>query len=144
MLSDVGWFEHEDYRARHAYQRILNLPLYGLSHERRAFMALSVYVRHQGYLRDLSRDSFELTEAAQKVLSYDERQYAVILGLAMRLAYTLTGGALNLLKHSELKLDRETVILTLYGQHRGMNGKVIEKHLENLARNMACDSKIEF
>src|SRR5690606_29027891 len=48
LLSDTGWFEHEDYQAIHAFDRILLLPFYGVDHTGRAFLALSNYVRYAG------------------------------------------------------------------------------------------------
>lgn len=143
LLSDVGWFEHEDHRSRHAYQRIINLPLYGLSHRRRALLALGVYVRHQGYLRKLGREGAELTEAAQKILNDKQRDLAIILGLGMRLAYILTGGALSLLKYTELEMTSKTLHLTLTGRHAGISGDIIQGLLDDLADKLGRSAKIE-
>lgn len=142
LLSDVGWFEHEDHRPRHAYQRILNMPLYGLSHKRRALLALGVYVRHQGYLRTLERGGDELTYAAQTILNKHQRELAVQLGLGMRLAYILTGGALALLKHAELKVTPKYLHLTLTGKHAGISGDIIQGLLDDLAGKIGRDAKI--
>jgi exopolyphosphatase/guanosine-5'-triphosphate,3'-diphosphate pyrophosphatase len=133
LLSDVGWFEHEDHRPRHAYLRILNMPLYGMSHRRRAILALAVFVRHKGYLRTLGRGKPELTEAAQKMVNRAERDEAVLIGLAMRLAYTLTGGALTLLKHGEISVTDTDLNLTLTGRHTGIKGEVVQDLLNQIA-----------
>jgi len=141
-LSDVGWFEHEDHRARHAYFRILNLPLYGLSHKRRAMLALAVYVRHKGYLRKLGREGGETTVAAQKILSEHRRDEAVVLGLGMRLAYILTGGALSLLKYTSLKMSDQTLTLEIKGRHAGISGDIIRDLLEDIAKKRGRTAQI--
>ncbi len=142
LLSDVGWFEHEDHRPRHAYQRILNMPLYGLSHRGRAIIALGVYVRHRGYLRKLGRDMSQITEAAQKILTDKQRELAIQLGLGLRLAYILTGGALALLKHAELKVTPKYLHLTLTGRHAGISGDIIQGLLDDLAEKIRREAKI--
>ena len=48
LLSDIGWDEHPDYRAEHAYLRALRLPFAGLSHADRVFIALVIFVRYNG------------------------------------------------------------------------------------------------
>lgn len=133
LLSDVGWFEHEDHRPQHAYFRILNMPLYGLNHHRRAILALSVYVRHKGYLRKLGRGKPEPTAAAQNMVTPDELAQAVLIGLSMRLAYILTGGALSLLDQAELSTTSEKLILTLTGSHTGIKGEVVQEILDQIA-----------
>ena len=133
LLSDVGWFEHEDHRPRHAYLRILNMPLYGLNHRRRAMLALAVYVRHKGYLRKLGRGKPELTESAQQMLSESDRNMAVLTGLGMRLAYILTGGALTLLQNAELKHNQQVLQLVLRGRHTGIKGEAVQDVLNQVA-----------
>ena len=143
FLSDVGWFEHEDHRPRHAYQRILNLPLYGLSHKRRAMLALAVYVRHKGYVRKLSREEGEITTRdAQKILSAHRRDEAIILGLGMRLAYIMTGGALSLLRHTELQMDDKTLSLKIKDRHAGISGDIIRELLGDIAEKRNVKSQI--
>ena len=48
LLSDIGWNEHPDYRAEHAFYRCLRLPYAGLSHADRVSIAAMVYVRYNG------------------------------------------------------------------------------------------------
>src|SRR3954469_17609551 len=52
LLSDLGWSEHPDYRAEHAYLRVLRMPFAGIDHEERAFLALALYVRYGGRIED--------------------------------------------------------------------------------------------
>ncbi|TAN48816.1 MAG: Ppx/GppA family phosphatase, partial [Rhodospirillales bacterium] len=48
LLSDAFWNEHPDYRAEQAFLRTFRMPFMGLEHQERAFLALSMFARHQG------------------------------------------------------------------------------------------------
>ena len=134
LLSDFGWFEHENFQAEHAFSRIMTLPVYGLNHFGRAVLAISVYVRHKGYIRQLGREDNELTEAAQKLLSKKELEQAAVIGLALRVAYMITGGALVLLKYTELKMTDKTIRLILKDQGQDLKGDIIQSALDALAK----------
>ncbi len=133
-LSDLSWFEHEDYQAEHAFERVLVLPLYGADHPARVFLALSQYVRYRGYLRRYPRAGEEdVTLNARKILAPVDVDIAVIVGLAQRIGYLLTGGALTLLNQTDLSVDDTHVTLTLRGQARLLDADSIEDALKDLA-----------
>ncbi len=137
LLSDIGWYEHEDYKAVNAYQRLLHLPMWGMSHQQRAIIALAVFVRYQGYLRRIGRldkNICEITKSAQLILTKKQIDFAVKLGLSMRLAHILTGSAVGLLKYSELKLTNKVLRLTLHGKAVSLGGHIIKDELENIAK----------
>lgn len=141
LLSDLGWYEHEEHRAVNAYQRIMRFPLYGLSHRLRALLALAVYVRYHGYLRRAPRSEKtqdELTAPAQSVLTKSEVDTAVQIGLAIRMAHLLTGSVLPLLKHAELRLGDKTLRLILRGKAVALSGHIIQDALEDLAKFYNC------
>lgn len=127
LLSDTGWFEHEDYQAQHAFDRILLLPFYGIDHTGRAFLALANYVRYAGTgLEDVAR-------VARKILTEEGITLAITAGLAMRVGYLLTGGALSLLKNTTLVLTQDHVTLTLHKQAAGLYADVIDDAMRDLA-----------
>ena len=141
LLSDIGWYEHEDYKAVNAYQRLLHLPVWGMSHRDRAIVALAIYVRYQGYLRRSRRNvekDDEITASAQSILTKKQIDFAVKLGLVIRLAHILTGGALGLLKHTELKLTDKVLRLVLYDKASSLGGHMIKDELEQLAKQYKC------
>ena len=141
LLSDLGWYEHEDHRAAHAYQRILRFPLYGMSHTTRAILALAIYVRYQGYLRRVPRSEKtqeEITAPAQSVLTRSQVDLAVQLGLSIRMAHLLTGSVLPLLKFAELRLTDKVLRLVLTGKAIALSGNVIQDSLEDLAKFYKC------
>lgn len=120
LLSDLGRFDHEDYQAEQAFRRTLVLPLYGIDHAGRAFLALSQYVRYRGD-GDISR----VAEVTEKLLDKKMTKLAVIAGLAQHLAYLLTGGALETLKNVQLKVVPKHLILKTDALNAGAVGDVL-------------------
>ncbi|MGQ9371921.1 exopolyphosphatase, partial [Azospirillum sp. A39] len=129
LLSDLGWAEHPDYRAEHAFLRILRFPFPGIDHPERVFLALAVYARYVG--------SLELPAGAGGVrglLSEAQALKAHVLGLALRLAHTLTGGVTALLQRTSLRLNDEALVLTLPEEAGILDGEVVQRRLDALAK----------
>jgi exopolyphosphatase/guanosine-5'-triphosphate,3'-diphosphate pyrophosphatase len=136
LLSDICWFEHEDYQASHAFERILVMPFYGIDHGGRAFLALTQYIRYGG-------DAEDTLDITGKLVEPDLMHTAVIAGLALSTGYLLTGGALSLLKESELKLSTGKLTLQLHAKSHMLNAEVVTKALHKLAKAMEREAVIE-
>lgn len=130
LLSDTGWFEHEDYQAAHAFSRIIIMPLYGIGHEERAFLALTQYARYGGHISDAA------AAPAKTILDKKLVDLALVTGRALRLGYLLTGGALSLLNESQLKVTPKNVTLNLGKHAHTLNTEMIGRALNNLAQAM--------
>ena len=100
-LSDIAWAEHPDYRAGQAFTRSLTMPVAQIDHAERVFIAAALHARYGGAADDpvkaLTRPLLDDAAAAE----------ARALGLALRLAYTLSGGALELLDQVRLSPGSE-------------------------------------
>jgi exopolyphosphatase/guanosine-5'-triphosphate,3'-diphosphate pyrophosphatase len=131
-LSDIAWSEHPDYRADIAFLRVLRMPLTGINHVARAFLALSVFTRYDGAAEG------EVTRPAWLLLGEEELREAYLLGLGLRLAYTLSGGT-DLLRRVRLKADGGAVRLIVPARHRSLVGEAVERRLDSIAR--ALDRK---
>lgn len=144
LLSDTGWFEHEDVQAAHAYHRIASLPYYGLGHEGRAFLALAQYARYRevGDGNVFAKNDGDIAQAVQKLLSQERINEAIVAGLAMRLGYLLTGGALDLLKHSTLKITPKYLMLQLESQARLLHAETVDEAITSLALMLGCQGKV--
>jgi exopolyphosphatase/guanosine-5'-triphosphate,3'-diphosphate pyrophosphatase len=142
LLSDTGWFEHEEYQASHAFERILVMPFYGIDHPGRAFLAITQYVRYKGYVR---RDGHheEVIKPALKLLADRTIDQAAIIGLAQRMGYLLTGGALALLRQTELELTPKQLILKLNENSDALNADVIHEAMKALADKMGREAVIK-
>lgn len=133
LLSDLAWQEHPDYRAEIAFLRILRMPLTGIDHPGRAFLALSVFTRYDGTLEG------DVTRPAWLLLTEENLREAYLLGLTLRLAYTLSGGAPSVLQSIKLDGEGKQLRLTVPRGQRQMVGEAVERRLEQLAR--ALDKK---
>lgn len=145
LLSDTGWVEHEDYQAEITFQRLLAMPYYAIDHAGRAMLALSGYVRYRGYLRTSSRGRGreDITDAARRILDEQEIKGAMILGLAQRLAYLLTGGALVLLKDSSFTLTDKVLTLHLSRKAGHLGGDAVESALKDVAVLLDRQAKVQ-
>ncbi len=128
QLSDVGWREHPDYRAEQMFLRILRSASLSMAHGERSFMALAVFLRYGG---DLEADVIQPFRA---LLSQRQEKQAIVLGSALRLAYALSGGSLDMLQRSRLSILDDEVTLTLPDGATVPAGTVLERRLDNLSR----------
>ncbi|WP_404326892.1 hypothetical protein [Aerophototrophica crusticola] len=137
LLSDLGWAEHPDYRAEHAFLRILRMPFAGADHAERAFLATAIFVRYAGTL-----DSPALAPA-RGLLKEGPLQRAYILGLALRLGHTLTGGAALLLQRTGLRLGQEKLTLVLPEDAEMLLGDAVQRRVEALAKALNRGGEIK-
>lgn len=136
LVSDIGWADHPDYRETHSFHRVLRLPVGGISHRDRAFLALAIYVRYGGAS---GADEIAATIA---VLDADRQIQAKRLGAALRLAHTLTGGATRMLDHTRLVLTKQSLDLVLSADREGLTGDVVRRRLDAVAKTFDTEGRI--
>jgi exopolyphosphatase / guanosine-5'-triphosphate,3'-diphosphate pyrophosphatase len=127
-LSDFSWSEHPDYRAAHAFTRSLTMPLAQLDHPGRVFIASALHARYGGAADD------PLKATMRPLLADAAADEARVLGLALRLAYTLCGGALELLDQVRLVRRPDSVELELPADGSLFTGEVVSRRLDALGR----------
>ncbi len=128
LLSDLCWAEHPDYRAEHAFERVLRLPVVGIEHSERAQLAITSLIRYGGRLDD------PVLRPLRPLLSDGQVMRAEVLGLALRLAHSLTGGLTGLLNRIGLRLAADRMELLLPADLVGLRGDVVDRRLDALAR----------
>ena len=128
QLSDIAWREHPDYRAEHACLRILRLPIAGLDHPSRGFLALAVCVRYGG------RAAGEEAKLARMLLEPERIEQATRIGLAMRAGIAVSGGAPELLRATALALGGDAITRLLPDQAASLAGEETERRVEALAQ----------
>lgn len=145
LLSDTGWFEHEDYQAEHAFERILVMPFYGIDHRGRVFLALAQYVRYQGdfFVAASEKTPDHIARIVRKTLDEKDRHLATRMGLLLRMGYLLTGGALSLLKDASFKLTPKKLVLSLRKDADMLNAHVIDESLTEVARMMGRGAVVQ-
>jgi exopolyphosphatase/guanosine-5'-triphosphate,3'-diphosphate pyrophosphatase len=137
-LADIGWSEHPDYRAEMVFDRILRHSTVGTDHPGRVFMALAVASRHAMLKKEAIR------EATGTLLSDEDETIAHVVGMAMRLGYTFSGGVISLLAQLRLRRDANKVTLSLPSHADILVGDVVERRFQALARQLSCDPAIEY
>ena len=139
LMADIARVEHPDYRAEHALMRILRFPFVGLTHRERAFMALAVSARHAQV------DSSNAAAATVRtLLGEDQSARARAIGLAMRLAYTLSGGIPGILDQFTLRRVDDALVLEVRDDAaETLAGEVVERRLNALSKVMNLPSSIQ-
>jgi exopolyphosphatase / guanosine-5'-triphosphate,3'-diphosphate pyrophosphatase len=127
-LSDMAWMEHPDYRAEHAFTHSLRMPVGAIDHAERVFIAAALHTRYGGAADDPIR------LATAPLLDAPMTAESRALGLALRLAYTLCGGALDLLADVRLVRDADALILELPEAGSVLLGEAVERRLAALGR----------
>lgn len=136
LLSDIGWTEHPDYRAQHAYQRVLRIPYPGLTHPERAVMALAIFIRYGCDVSD------SLLDGTPSLLDETRIALARTIGLALRLAHTLSGGAPGLLAQTRLKIEKDKLILLLPADRAVFLSEAVDRRFKQLAASKGLKAKI--
>lgn len=127
-LSDIAWRDHPDYRAEQSFDRILRLPIGGIDHDERVFAAAAVAARYAGTLDPVAG------EPVLRMIDEPAMARALVLGLALRLAYSLSGATPKLLAQSALRLVGERLTLVLPQNGSIMYGEAVGRRLEALGR----------
>lgn len=135
-LADIGWSEHPDYRAEHAFLRVLRMPVVGIDHGERAALAFAIDARYGGHGEGNDQSP------VRALLTQERHAWALALGAAQRLAFTLAGGAVELLADAKLVLDDKCVTLALKGAARDLNDGAVQTRLNALARRLDRAPKV--
>ncbi|WP_239451614.1 Ppx/GppA phosphatase family protein [Elioraea rosea] len=136
-VSDIGAHEHPDYKAEQAFLRMLRQPGIGLDHHARAFLALVVAMRHE------AEPDQPWLAPARVLLDAAAAQRAEIVGAALRLAYTLSGGSARLLALTGLRREGGRLVLRLSQGGGVFAGDSVWRRLERLAELVGAEPGTE-
>ena len=136
LLSDIGWRVHPDHRADHSMAEVMNSPFVGINHLGRALLGIAIYFRYK-------------TEPAEGPISAyldfagEAASGPRILGRALRLAHTLSGGTAGILRDCPLSVGEEELILSIPEKFADLNGEVLQKRLRQLAQAIDLSPRID-
>ena len=136
ILADIGWYVHPDYRAHHAMTQILLAPFSGIDHPGRLYLARVGYHRHEG------RGEPELLGNLSGYLTERAHERALVLGLALRLAFTLSGATMGMLPKTRFDIGKNSVTLVVPKKYEPLVGEIVAKRLSALARALGRKSSI--
>lgn len=132
-MSDIGSRDHPEYRAEQAFLRILRQPGIGLDHHARAFLGFTLAQRYEA-----APDTGFLAPA-RRLLSPEAIQRATILGVALRLAYTLSAGTTALLAGTKLQIGHQLTLRLAEGSGV-FAGEAVTRRLDTLAAVIGLES----
>jgi exopolyphosphatase/guanosine-5'-triphosphate,3'-diphosphate pyrophosphatase len=135
-ISDVGSHDHPEYRAEQAFLRVLTQPGNGLDHHARAFLGMTLAIRYD------SEPEASFLAPARILLSTESARRATTLGLALRLAYTLSAGTPDLLAGTALTAGR-SLTLHLNEDSGVFAGESVIRRLERLAEALGLSAGTE-
>ncbi|HVH75554.1 MAG TPA: hypothetical protein VM755_11640 [Stellaceae bacterium] len=135
-LSDTAWSEHPDYRAEQAFTRTLRVPFAAINHAERVFVASVLHTRYGGAEDD------PVLAPTRALLGEDAAGAVRTLGLALRLAYTLCGGAVDLLRDAWLEREGDRLVLEVPADDNLFVGETVSRRLDALARSLGTTAQI--
>ncbi len=137
LLSDIGWRMHPDHRADHAMLEVVNSQFVGVTHRGRVSLGLAVYFRYRTDPAegDVTRLMAYAGETAEK---------ARILGLALRLGHTISGGTAGILENCSLQLHANELCLHMPERYKDLVGDVLAKRLRQLGQAFGRKTRMVF
>ena len=133
-VSDIGSHDHPEFRAEQAFLRVLRQPGIGLDHQARAFLALAVAMRYEA-----ASDSAFL-RPARLLLDIGTANRAEVLGIALRLAYTLSAGTKDLLAGTQIRIQESRLVLCLQADSGVFAGESVIRRLQRLAQSLGLEA----
>ncbi len=137
LLSDISWRAHPDYRGEQSAVLIAQSGLVGVDHPGRAFLALCVYHRYERKLVG------ELLPKLASMMPRQMQKRALIIGLAVRLAHTLSAGMKGVLPQTSLSYENGKLVLHLPQTLEALNGETVKRRLRSLARETGLQPDVQ-
>ena len=127
LLSDIGWRAHPDYRGAQSLNLVAHGDFVGVDHPGRAFLALTVYYRNEGLVRD------ELSQRLVELVDKDMLKRARILGAAFRAAHMVSAAMPGVLTNTPLTYEGNRLAWTLPEPYSNLEGERVERRFKQLA-----------
>ncbi|SIO57151.1 Ppx/GppA phosphatase [Bradyrhizobium erythrophlei] len=129
LLSDIGWRVHPDHRGEETLSLITNGNFGSISHQGRAFVALSVFYRYAG----LSEENEPPALVRELVLpAMDER--ARVLGAAFRVAHLISAARTGVLPATHFRSRGRKLMLVFEHQMVDLVADRVGSRFKQLAR----------
>ncbi|HET8996382.1 MAG TPA: Ppx/GppA family phosphatase [Acetobacteraceae bacterium] len=136
-MSDIGSHDHPEFRAEQGFLRVLRQPGIGLDHHARAFLALAIAMRYE------AETDAAFLAPARLLLDVAAASRAEVLGVALRLAYTLSAGTPDLLAGTALVLRGGQLVLRLQEDSGVFAGESVVRRLDRLAQAVGLEAATE-
>ena len=136
-MSDVGSHDHPEFRPEQAFLRILRQPGIGLDHPSRAYLALTIALRYE------ADSAAPFLIPVRRLLDPATAKRAEVLGMALRLAYTLSAGTPDLLAGTRLRVEGRRLVLSLAEDTGVFAGEAVVRRLTRLGQALDLEAATE-
>jgi len=137
LLADIGWRAHPDYRGEQSLNLIAYGAFAGLDHPGRAYLALSIFFRHEG----LSPDKVGSRIKSLAGPRYLER--ARLLAALMRIAYPVSVSMEGILPQAPLRARGRQVVLQLPSRMEDLANERLVGRMKALGKLLNMEPVIE-
>lgn len=139
LLSNICWREPQENRGRIAFERILALPVYGLSHKERVWMGKVLFHRYNGVKKNLRSIT-----SAETLLTKEEKKHALTTGLGLRFAAIFCAGNIAFLEGASLTIKKHHLIFAIEAQHKDLLDFHSARRLETFGNALGLKPKVIF
>ena len=136
LLSDIGWHAHPDYRGIQSLNLVAHGNFVGVDHPGRAFLALTVYFRNEGTIKD------ELNPSLIELVDKDMLKRARILGAAFRAAHMVSASMPGVLTNTPLTYEGNRLVWSLPEPYSNLDGERVDRRFKALASLLDRDAEI--
>ena len=105
LLSEICWDEELSMRANLAFEKINALPIYSLAHPERLWISLTLFHRYNGV-----KSVVEQPFSSEFILTQKQQQYALFIGLGLRLGLNFSAGIKSNLNYVKLHVEKRTLV----------------------------------
>ena len=137
LLADIGWRAHPDYRGEQSLNIIAHAAFVGLDHPGRAYLALSVFFRHEGLKSDTASPRLR-TLAGERLF-----ERARLLAALMRVAYPISVAMADVLPRTRLVAHEGAAVLSLPPDLAALASEQLDNRLRQLSRVVGLEPRID-
>lgn len=136
LLSDIAWRAHHDYRGEQSLSLVAQANFAGIDHAERAFLALTVYYRHESGLKG------DFSPQLRKLVGRRWHKRAQLIGEAVQTAHALSGGVPGIITQTPLTWENGKIVLQLPAQLAALDGERLRRRLKALANLLNSEPEI--
>ncbi len=131
LLSEFAWRIHPQYRAEWQFTRIIQSSFTSLNHQERVALALALYQRHK--LKTKLAD-----EAPLKLLSEADQAWCQLVGQALGLGFSLSGGMSGVLAKVPLHVEGDHITVKAADEVQGLLSESLSSRLDGLGESFSA------
>jgi exopolyphosphatase/guanosine-5'-triphosphate,3'-diphosphate pyrophosphatase len=137
LLSDIGWRVHPDHRGEETLSLITNGNFGSISHQGRAFVALSVYYRYAGL-----SEANEPPPSMRDLIPHAMDERARMLGAAFRVAHLVSAARPGVLPATHFRSQGRKLMLVFEHQMVDLVADRVGSRFKQLARLLGRSGSI--